>query len=250
VKSLLFALLAALPAFADEPKSMPLIVQGDTEERQHHPRTALALFEEAEKIEPNNPGILLRISHTYFDLIDETKPPEDVQDAERSLEYAKRALVLDPNNAKAHLGVAVGYGKLTDFVGSKTKVEYSKVIKDETEKSIAIDPADDFAWYLLGRWNFEVANIGGMLKFLANVVYGGLPAASNEEAVRCYKKAAEIAPQRLMHHSALARAYSALGKAELAVKEWRTVLSLKPTDKNEETDKEAAERTFKLTKSD
>jgi tetratricopeptide (TPR) repeat protein len=250
VKGLLIAFLAALPAFADDSRSMPLIIQGDTEERMHHPRTALALFEEAEKLEPRNPGILLRIAHAYFDLIDETKPPEEVQNAELSLEYSKRALELDPNNAKAHLSVAVGYGKLTDFVGSRTKVEYSKVVKDETEKSIAIDPEDDFAWYLLGRWNYEVANIGGMLKLAANIVYGGLPSASNEEAVRCYKKAAGIAPQRLMHHSALARAYAALGKVELAAKEWRTVLSLKPSDKNEELDKRLAERAEKPARSD
>ncbi len=245
VKHLLIALAATLPALADDSKATHLVAQGDAEQSQHHTRAALALFEQAEKLDPANPALLLRISRAYSDLVEETKPPEDARDAGRSLDYAKRGLSLDPGGAKAHLAVAVAYGKLTDFVGNKTKLEYSKVIKSEAEKSLAIDAGDDFAWYLLGRWNYGVANVNGLLKALSTVVYGGLPPASNEEAVRCFKKAIEIAPQRLVHHSALARAYTSMGNRELAAKEWRTVLSLPATTSEEETDKAEARKALK-----
>ncbi len=239
-----------MPVFADDPKVMPLIVQGDAEERLHHARTALTLFEQAEKADAKNSGILLRIAKTYLDLVDEAKPPEEAHYAERAVEYSKRAIELDPQNPKAHLSIAVGYGKLADFVGSKEKIEYSRIIKDEAEKSIALDAEDDYAWYLLGRWNFAVANVSGVLKTVARVAYGGLPSASNEEAARCYKKAADLAPQRLMHHSALARAYTALGKTDLAAKEWRTVLTLKPGTCDEENDRREAQKTLGLAKQD
>lgn len=242
MKVLLIALLAVTPVLADDLKLTELIVQADTEEREHHPRAALPPLDEAEKLAPENPGILLRLSRIYMELADQAHALENAQ---RCLEYAQRALQKDPECAKAHLGVAVGYGKLTDFVNSKTKIEYSKVVRDEAEKSIQLDPTDDYAWYLLGRWNYEVTNVSPMLKVIAKLVYGGIPSASHEEAVRYYKKAIELAPQRLMHHSGLARAYAALGKTDLAAREWRIVLTLPPSSREEEEDHAEAEKFLK-----
>jgi len=230
---LLFLLGAS--AFAEDPKVTALIVQGDALEREFHTRAALSAFRAAERIEPRNVGVLLRMSKQYSDLISETKPEAAAQKiAENALDYARRAAELDPQNAKAHLSVAISYGKLADFVGNKTKVEYSRLVRDETLKSIELDPTDDFAWHVMGLWHQRVANISGVLKMVAKVVYGGLPAASNEEAVKCMKKAVELAPQRIIHHTELARLYKAMHKPELAAKEWQTILQLSVADKEDE----------------
>jgi tetratricopeptide (TPR) repeat protein len=235
-------------ALAEDPKVTALVVQGDAEERAHHTRAALSAFRAAEQIEPRNPGVLLRISKQYSDLIEETKPEAVARTvAQKALNYALRAVEIDPNSAKAHLSVAVSYGKLTDFVGSKTKVEYSRLVRDETLRSIELDPTDDFAWHVLGRWHQGVANVSGVLKALAKVVYGGLPPASNEEAVRCMKKAIELAPQRLIHHSELARIYKAMHKPDLATKEWQTILDLAVRDKGDEKDLAEARQELRVT---
>ena len=237
----LIAVLFSLRALAEEPQVTALIRHGDAEERQGHTRAALADYRAAEALDAKNVGILLRIAKQYSDLVDVTKPPEVAERlAHKSLDYAQRALELDPKVAKAHLSLAVAYGKLTDFVGNKVKLEYSKVIKEETEKSIELDPTDDFAWYVLGRWHHGVANVGGMLKILAKVVYGGMPAASNEDAVKCLKRATELAPQRIMHHAELGRLYKAMGKADLAAKEWQAILAVPSTDADDEKEKAAA----------
>jgi tetratricopeptide (TPR) repeat protein len=237
MKGLLFCLCAlaslSLSAAALDPKAEALIARGDAEVKAHHTKAALALFLEAEPLAPDDVPLLLRICRQYSELVDED---ESKADGEKSLDYAKRALALDPKNAKAHLSVAIAYGKLTDFVGNKTKLEYSRILKEETEKSIALDPKDDFAWYVLGRWHYGVANVNGILKVLARIVYGGMPPASNEKAVECLEKSVKLAPKELSHHSALARAYNAVGKTEEAKKEWRIVLTLKPADSEEEAD--------------
>ena len=240
---LLVICLAVLPAFGEDSKVTSLIVQGDAEEKLRHTKAALAALHQAEQLEPNNVGVLLRLAKQYSDLVSDTKNATVAeQNAQKSLEYSKRAVALDPNSAKAHLSVAVGYGKLTDFVGNKTKIEYSKVIKESTEKSISLDGTDDFAWHVLGRWHFGVANVGAVLKALARVVYGGLPPASNEEAARCLKKATELAPQKIFHHAALARVYKAMGKQELAAKEWQSVVSLPALDSEDEQEKREAQQ--------
>jgi tetratricopeptide (TPR) repeat protein len=235
VKTLiLLTLILGLHALAEDPKVTALVMQGDLEERQGHPQTAMEDFLAAEKVDSKNVGVLLRISKQYSDQIEEAKSASGAEKvAQKSIDYAQRALALDPKNAKGHLSVAVAYGRLAGFVGDKTKLEYSRIVKDETGRSIALDPNDDFAWYVLGRWNSAVASIGGMVKFMANIVYGGLPPASNEEAAKCLKKAVELAPQRVMHHAELARVYKAMGKTGLATKEWQAVLSVPASDKEE-----------------
>jgi hypothetical protein len=235
--------LAVLPAFAEDPRVTSLISQGDSEEKLRHTKAALTALQQAEQLEPNNVGVLLRIAKQYSDLTSDAKSPAVAEQAAlKSLEYSKRAVALDPTSAKAHLSVAVGYGKLTDFVSNKTKIEYSKSIKEFTEKSIALDASDDFAWHVLGRWHFGVANVGAVLKALARVVYGGLPPATNEEAARCLKKATELAPQKIIHRAALARVYKAMGKHELEVKEWQSILTLPALDKEDEQEKREAQQ--------
>jgi Tfp pilus assembly protein PilF len=71
-------------------------------------------------------------------------------------------------------------------------------------------------------------------------VYGGMPDASLEEAVRDYKKAIELAPQRVIHHHELARTYAALGQMDDARKEWETELTLKPEDNESVADQKEA----------
>ena len=235
---LAIALLLSIRAFAEEPKITTLLRHGDAEEKLGHTKAALADFRAAEELDANNVAVLVRLSKAYADLVDVTKPPEAAEQfAHKALDCAQRALDLDPKVAKAHLDRAIAYGKLTDFVGNKTKLEYSKIIKEETAKSIELDPTDDMAWYVLGRWHAGVANVSGVLRVLAKVVYGGMPAASNEEAAKCLKHATELAPQRIMHHAELARIYKAMGRADLAAKEWQTILALPSTDSDDEKEK-------------
>lgn len=183
---------------------------------------------------------LLRLSRQYSDLVDTTKGTAARGHAEQALEYARRAVALEPANAKAHLSVAVCYGKLTEFVGNKTKIEYSRFVRDEALKAVALDPNDDFAWHVLGRWHHGVSEVGGVMRAMAKMVYGALPPASAEEAVKCLQKAAALAPRRIIHRSELARIYAAQKKPELAAKEWQAVLALPLADKGDAADQREA----------
>lgn len=225
----LLALLLANGALAEDARVTALLMQGDAEDRLHHTRAALAAFQQAEAIEPRNVGVLLRISKQLSDLGSATKGG-DVTALQKALEAAKRAVEIDPKSAKGHLSLAICYGKLTDHVSNKVKLEYSRIIRAEAQKAIELDPTDDFAWHVLGRWHFGIANIGSVQRTLAKIVYGALPAASNEEAARCLKKATELGPQRIIHHAELAKVYAAMEKGDLAAQSWQNVLGLKAAD--------------------
>jgi tetratricopeptide (TPR) repeat protein len=233
--AIIFGALLSFARGATNPQAVALLEKGDAEVNKHQLLAALADFEQADKLDPNDAEILLRLSEQCGDLIEETKNAADAQRfAQRSLDYAKRSVDLAPNNAQAHLALAIAYGRMTDYTSNKTKLEYSRYIKAEAERAIALDPREDYAYHVLGRWNYGIADLNPMLRMMAKVIYGGMPDASYEEAARDLKKAAEIAPQRIIHHNELARVYVALGKRDLAKKEWETVLKLKPDDAEDE----------------
>lgn len=225
LRLILLLLVAGINVFGAEPRAADALA---------------ALLSEENRV-GENVALLLRISKQYGDLVDDTKPESAAKGmAEKSMAYAKRAVALNPKNAKAHLSLAVSCGKLTDFVSNKQKLEYSKLIRDEALQAIALDPGDDESWHILGRWHFGIANVNPVLKSIASLIYGGLPAASNEEALKCLKKAQMLAPHRIKHRSELARIYTQLGKSELAAAEWKLVVSLPSTDTGDTEDKAEA----------
>ena len=81
---------------------------------------------------------------------------------------------------------------------------------------------------MLGRWNCEVANMNLFLKGYVKIVYGGLPAASNESAIENFKKAIQLAPNRIIHHLQLAHVYHLAGKQQLVAEELKACRELTP----------------------
>lgn len=189
------------------------IARGDALDAQVQTPRALRCYLEAEKQEPCNAALLCRIAKQYCDsMADVEAKGEKRALAQKALAYAERAVAADPHNGTAELLVAVSYGRLTKLVDSRTKVAYSKLIKQHAEKALALDPNDDLAYYVLGAWNYELANLNPFLRTMAKWIYGGVPAASNAEAVSCFKKAMALNPRRVANYVELGRTYAAMGK--------------------------------------
>ena len=133
----------------------------------------------------------------------------------------------------AHLTLAVCYAKNFPYADNQTKVNWSKAIKTECETALALDPKQDVGYYLLGRWNFDVANMNFLIKGVVKLVYGGLPRASNAEAIKNFKAAIALKPERIIHHLELAKVYAATGERILARTELDRCVALKPVDRDD-----------------
>jgi Flp pilus assembly protein TadD len=70
---------------------------------------------------------------------------------------------------------------------------------------------------------------------LAAMAYESLPPASNEEAVRCLEKAAELNPRRLMHYIELGKAYAQAGHSDEARRYLEKGLSMPSREKEDFT---------------
>jgi len=210
-----------------------LLAQGEAAEKRGDVTAALKAYVAADPLGTNCADLCL-LTKRYCDLMhDASSPAIQKSLAEKALASALRAVQADPKSATARLCVAVSYAKNFPYADTQTKVNWSKAIKTECEKAIALDPKQDVGYYLLGRWYFGTANMNFLVKGIVKIVYGGLPQASNEDAVRNFKQAIALAPKRIIHRAELAKVYEAIGEKKLAITELELCARLKPVDRDD-----------------
>lgn len=230
--ALALASLVPVPGRADE--AAALVQQGRAAEARFDTAGALSLFLRADAARPNDPAILQKISRQYSDATNDTADPaEKKRLCTLALDYARRAATLAPDDPVNQLSVAICYGKLGLYSDTRTKVEYSRLVKLHAERALALDPDYDYAHHVLGRWHHEVATLGLGARVVVRLIYGGLPPASTAEAVRHCRRATELAPQLPSHRIELGLALLADGQRDAARQTLEAALRLPPVEKHD-----------------
>jgi tetratricopeptide (TPR) repeat protein len=190
-----------------------LIMKGDAFDVKLEASEALQYYLPAEKLQPDNVRVLVRIARQYRHLMaDATARDEKLRLGRIALDYAQRAAALAPNDSEAQLSIAISYGKMLPLMGIKEQIEAARRIKETADEAIRLDPHNDLAWHVLGRWHRVLSDVSLVKRGMASLIYGQLPQTTTEEAVRCFEKAIEINPNRLMHYVELGRAYAQMGR--------------------------------------
>lgn len=232
--------------FGADPACDELIKKGDVYYAKLQPTEALKYYLPAEKIEPQNVPLLVRIARQYRHLHSECSEKSAKEKcAETAVQYANRAAALAPNDAEAQLAVAVSYGKLLPFEGTKEQLACSKTIKAAAEKAIQLDPRGDLAWQVLGRYYYNYADVSPVRRALGNIRYGNIPEAKFEDAAKCFEKAIELNPNRLMHYIELGRTYVKLNRHVEARKLITKGLSMPNTEKDDPETKQVGRELLK-----
>ena len=203
------------------------IEQGDSFDRQFKSAQALAAYEKALAANPNDADLLRKISKQYVEMVlDAPSKKEKLRLAQLGYDTALQAKKLVPNDPEVRVTVAIAAGRLAFYSEPRRRLELSSVVKSESAKSVQLDPGFALGWHVLGRWNYEIANLNPVLRLVAEAVYGKMPSASNEEAIRCMVKAVELEPGNALFHAELGRAYLAAGRKDDAKRELQKSLTL------------------------
>lgn len=211
-----------------------LIKQGDAFASKWQTAEALKPYVAAEKLEPENPRILVRIAREYRHLMgDAAQKEEKLKLGGIALDYSLRAAALAPFDSEAQIAPAITYGKMLPFQGSKQQFEGSRRIKESADKALKLDPNNDLAWHILGRWHRVLADISMLKRLFAPLLYGKLPASTNEEAVTCFERAIKLNPNRLMHYIELGHTYAQMGRPADARKWINKGLGMPNVDKDD-----------------
>lgn len=240
--ALLFLLVNAVCAAesADD-----LVAKGKVFEQKFDAEEALPLYLAAEKLEPKNPELLVRIARQYRWLMTDAPAKEEkLRLGYLALDYSARAAVAGPQNSDAQLATAITLGKMLPDLPAKEQIAASPRIKESADKALQLDPKNDTAWHILGRWNRVLADVNMVKRTLANVLYGGLPMGSLEEAERDMKKAIELNPNRLMNYIELGRIYAQMGRKDDARQFINKGLAMPDAEKDDPETKERGRETL------
>lgn len=219
---MLTILTVAVVSAAPPATSADLLRQARLADTQLRNQQALQLALQAEQLAPKNAEILCLIAKEYSQLAadarDAGKTREERWLDDLALGYGVRAVNADPGSALAHASLAICYARSSLLEGARKKIEYSKQVRLEAEKAIALDPNQDVALHVLGAWNYNMVQLNPFLKKVVECIYGKFPEASLADSALYFQRASAAAPTRLMHQAALARTYAAMGEKEKALR--------------------------------
>jgi len=211
------------------------IRQGDEYYAQFNNAQALDAYLKAAQAEPESYEALWKTARAYFDVSDVMTPADSkAADEQRktygeAMNYARRAIKVDPKGTWGHFFLSAAWGKYVLTQGKKEQVDASKQIKAEIDKAIEGDPNNDLAYHALGRWHRRMAEIGGAQRFFGGLIYGGIPKGTLEDSEKNMKKAIELNPDYTNHHLELGRTYLGMKKPDLAKPEFEKALALPDT---------------------
>lgn len=201
--------VSAAVVAADSNKVGQLIAGGDNfSEKLFDNQKALDMFNEALSLSPNDYEILWRLSRTYVDIGEHLPNKTDVEKQkqleyyEKSLDFAKKAIEANPKGAMGYTREAIANGRIALFRGIWDALDLVKQTKADCEKAISLDPANQGAYYVLGRTNAKVCEKPKFIRWPL-----GLGWANMDDAIKNYEKSIELRPNFIMYRLDCARAY-------------------------------------------
>lgn len=125
--------------------------------------------------------------------------------------------LLDVPNADLHKWCAILVGVNGDFLPIAEKIKNGYRFKDHVMKALEIRSDDADLHHLLGRFRYEVANLGWIERKIAATLFSEPPSASYEDAIDSFQKAEDFSSKANLENKLfLSKCYIALGNYEPA----------------------------------
>ncbi|HAL55002.1 MAG TPA: hypothetical protein DCP63_00625 [Bacteroidetes bacterium] len=229
--------LPSLPSIAqDISQAQKLLAQGDElAQKTFENEKALKSYLAALALESGNVEILWRLSRTYVDIGEhlpsatEAEKNAQLQTYEKSLEFANKAIAADPNNSMAYARRAIANGRIALFKGVWESLDLVKQTKADCEKAIALDGANNSAFYVLGRTHLKVCEKPRIVRWPL-----GLGWANLDDAVKNFEKAILIKPDFIMYRLDAARAFVERDEYDKARTHLSAISSLPTLDEDDD----------------
>lgn len=188
---------------------------------------ALELYQTAFDQHPDNYELAWKLARAYVDVGENLEGDQRAEYYKKSETYARKAIELNPGGSYGHAYLSVALGRVALDASAKQRIKMSKEIRKEAEKAVQLDPDNDIAYHVLGRWHRKISNLSWIEKGFADMFLGGVPKdASMDQAIANFKKALTIRPDYINHHLELGITYEMADMDDLARQEFKTVLKL------------------------
>lgn len=204
-----------------------LVQEAEKLEKEQKEIQALKKYTEAQKVKPTDLYVLYKCSELYSRIgVRETNTSYRDQYYKSSLAFAQMAYKYYPLSDDANVAMSMALGRLALTRSGKEKVSTVKEIKTFADNAIRINPKNFKAWHIIGKWHYEVSNLGFLEKAAIKLIYGGLPNSSFSESVKAYEKVKELNPYFGSNYFELAKAYLKLNDNVNAEKNLKYVIAM------------------------
>ncbi len=210
--------------------------------------SALKDYEAALTVDSTDYEALIKAAHDAVDLGEFDASADRRATLYRSAEqYARRAVAANPNGAEGHFELARAVGRNALTMGTRDRVKFAGVVRDEALATLKINPAHAGALHVMGLWNAEVMRLNGLARMFAKTFLGGsvFGEASWENAQRYLEQAVALDTARITHRLDLAGVYADRGEKAKAIEMYEWIGRAPITDFNDSKYKELAAQRLK-----
>lgn len=205
-----------------------LIMQGDNYEAAMNDVKAVEKFKQVVKIQPANIYAICKASEICSRIgarlkNDKASQANYSRDAKT---YAHTAVQLNPTNSEANFVMALVMGRDALEKGGEEKIKAVKDIKYYADLSIKYDPRNYKAWYILGKWYYEVSSLNYFERTAVKIFFGALPPAKIDDAINCLEKTKSLNPGFILNYLSLAKAYKKKDEETMAKQNLAFMFSL------------------------
>lgn len=88
--------------------------------------------------------------------------------------------------------MSMAYVGILSLSSYKTQARLADSVRIYAEKAVIVDPQNDRAFHILGRWHFEVAKLNWLIRLFSELFTGTALEGSFELALQYFQKAVQI----------------------------------------------------------
>lgn len=233
LRILLFLQFIGFIAFGQ--KGADYFNEGLTYEKQFKVEAALEKFELAIKANPNDGEAYMHASRMLSNIggrLPKSSRSKKQEYYEKAKLYADKSIELMPRNPEAHLANIIALGLLSEIaINPHEKVRDARNIHQEAIKILDIDSTYAEAYFVLGKWQYELSGLNWMELMACKIFFGGFPEEiSYEAAHRYFTKAIQYRTNSILFLYGLASSLHKLGENEKAIQTLTKALALPPAE--------------------
>jgi tetratricopeptide (TPR) repeat protein len=249
MKFLLFTYLLGYAGFLQAQDISTILKKAEQFEASMNDERAVAAYQEALSFQPSNIYAICKCSELSTRIAGRLKENKVKQDDyyNEARTYAESALRVNPLYSDANFVMALAMGREAMRKGGKEKIEAVKAVKKYADLALKYDRQNYKAWFVLGKWYYEINGLNYFERTAVKVFFGSLPSASIDDAINCLEKVKSINPSFILNYLSLAKAYKRKDEENVAKENLIVMLNLpNKTEDDERIKSEGRELLKKL----